>query len=386
MSQVYVVGDDGRTVAMERIQCKNEDAELQQLLENNHDLLPGDQINPEDPRRWLLVRREMPVEDPSSGDSRWSIDFLFADQSGTPTFVECKRFLDTRSRREVVAQMLEYAANGHYYWTTDLLRRYASESAEKRGMDLEEAVRSVTADETGSVDDFLESMVNNLREGQVRLVFFLEEAPHELRSIVDFLNKQMERSEVLIVEAKQYRIDGVRVVAPSLFGYTEEARRVKRTVTLTQGNRKTWTERAFFDDARSRLDDKEFNALETLTRFLKSHSSELKLGKGRKAGSMSFSLPGFESKSTLSVYSDGSLTLPFGGLNGGPAIEGFRDELAEVASTHLQLTVPEDYRNRYPSVKVSEWGQKVDSLIHVLSGLFTPYLSVDSVGERREAS
>jgi len=186
MSQVYVVGDDGRTVAMERIQCKNEDAELQQLLENNHNLLPGDQINPEDPRRWLLVRREMPVEDPSSGEGRWSIDFLFADQSGMPTFVECKRFLDTRSRREVVAQMLEYAANGHYYWTTDLLRRYASESAEKRGMDLEEAVRSVTADETASVDDFLESMVNNLREGQVRLVFFLEESPHELQSSVNY--------------------------------------------------------------------------------------------------------------------------------------------------------------------------------------------------------
>ena len=385
MSQVYVVGDDGRTLPMERIQCKNEDTELQQLLDNNYDLLPGDQINPEDPRRWLLVRREMPVEDPSSGDNRWSIDFLFADQSGMPTFVECKRFLDTRSRREVVAQMLEYAANGHYYWTTELLRRYATESAGRRGMDLEEAVRSVTADETQSADDFLANIENNLREGQVRLVFFLEEAPHELRSIVDFLNKQMERSEVLIVEAKQYRIDGVRVVVPSLFGYTEEARRVKRTVTLTQGSRRTWTESAFFEDARSRLDSKEFAAVNNLLQFLKSHSSDSRLGNGTAAGSITFALPRFGSKAVITVFSDGRLTLPFGGLNGDPTVERFRDELAEAAST-LQLTVPEDYRTRYPSTKIAGWEHKVDSIIQTLLELFTPHLSVDSVLQQREAS
>jgi len=43
----------------------------------------------------------------------------------------------------------------------------------------------------------------------------------------------MERSEVLIVEAKQYATDGLRVVVPSLFGYTEQARRIKKTVTVS---------------------------------------------------------------------------------------------------------------------------------------------------------
>jgi len=36
------------------------------------------------------------------------------------------------------------------------------------------------------------------------LIFFMEEAPNELKSIVEFLNSQMERTEVLVVEAKQY--------------------------------------------------------------------------------------------------------------------------------------------------------------------------------------
>ena len=40
--------------------------------------------------------------------------------------VECKRASDTRTRREVVAQMLDYAANGTQYWPIDRLRQAAA--------------------------------------------------------------------------------------------------------------------------------------------------------------------------------------------------------------------------------------------------------------------
>ncbi|MFU8805447.1 MAG: hypothetical protein ACNA8W_16665, partial [Bradymonadaceae bacterium] len=55
---------DGTTKPMKRIPCTNEDRELQARLEHNHDLLPGNQIDPDDPRRWMLIKREMPVPDP----------------------------------------------------------------------------------------------------------------------------------------------------------------------------------------------------------------------------------------------------------------------------------------------------------------------------------
>jgi hypothetical protein len=87
---------------MPAIKCRDEDKELQTILDQDHELLTEDQINPEDPRRWLLIKREMPVQGPGTGVSRWSIDFFFVDHEGVPTFVECKRFEDTRSRREVV--------------------------------------------------------------------------------------------------------------------------------------------------------------------------------------------------------------------------------------------------------------------------------------------
>ena len=233
MASVYMIREDGGTEAMTRVRCENEDRELQLILENNPDLLPGDQIDPDNPRRWLLIKREMPVPDPSTGLDRWSIDFVFADQDAIPTFVECKRFADTRSRREVVGQMIEYAANGHYYWDKQQLRDFADAAARDKKIALEDAFCALQPTSGSSLDVFFDRLQQNLREGQLRIVFFLEESPMELRSVVDFLNKQMERSEVLLVEARQYLLRGARIVVPTLFGYTEEARQVKRSVTVT---------------------------------------------------------------------------------------------------------------------------------------------------------
>jgi hypothetical protein len=110
--QPHIVGPTGHARPMTRIRCKDEIHELQDLLHLNPHLLPGDQINPADPRRWLLIKREMPVPNAATGIDFYNIDFLYVDQSAMPTFVECKRYRDTRARREVVGQMMEYAANG----------------------------------------------------------------------------------------------------------------------------------------------------------------------------------------------------------------------------------------------------------------------------------
>jgi hypothetical protein len=86
LGSVYVLKPDGRSETMKPVLCKDEDRELQTLLKHNFDLLPGDQIDPDAPCRWMLVRREMPVPDPYTGADRWSIDYLFVDQAATPTF------------------------------------------------------------------------------------------------------------------------------------------------------------------------------------------------------------------------------------------------------------------------------------------------------------
>ena len=264
MRNVYVVGDGMKTDPLKPIRCKDEGRELQLLLEQNPELLPGDQINPDEPRRWMVIKREMPVPDPGTGQDRWEIDFLFADQDAVPTFVECKRIEDTRARREIVGQVLEYAANGHFYWDKQRLRDLAEEAAEKQGRDLEPIVHELLR-KRESIDGFFERMEDNLREGQIRIVFFMDDSPIELRSIIDFLNKQMERSDVLLVEACQYEMNGGRIVVPTLFGYTEEARRVKRTVTVSRRqNREKWDADSFFSQVDEQLTAEHAQALREL--------------------------------------------------------------------------------------------------------------------------
>lgn len=60
------------------------------------------------------------------------------------------------------------------------------------------------------------------------MIFFLDDSPLELRSIVEFLNGQLKDVEGLIVEARQYQHRDARIVVPWVFGFTEEARVAKR--------------------------------------------------------------------------------------------------------------------------------------------------------------
>ena len=52
-----------------------------------------------------------------------------------PTLVEVKRSSNTQLRREVVAQMLDYAANVSTEWTVDLLRTWFEAECERKGAD-----------------------------------------------------------------------------------------------------------------------------------------------------------------------------------------------------------------------------------------------------------
>jgi hypothetical protein len=308
----------------------------------------------------------MPVPDPSSGSDRWSIDFLFADQDAMPTFIECKRFNDTRSRREVVGQVLEYAANGQFYWTKDQLRNLAEETAKQNGLTLEDAVRTLNPPDELSIDLFFDRFQTNLREGQVRIVFFLEESPFELRSIVDFLNKQMELAEVLIVEARQYCRNELKIIVPSLFGYTEQARLIKKSVTVTAAAaRKNWDQSSFLNDARTKLGDSAADAIEAFLNDCLSMEADLAWGKGATKGSFTLRIPALSKASLFSVYSDGQLCVNFGGLNDKNGAEAVRELLGDKL-VQIGFVVPADRASKYPMYPLSDWISKGALLVSSL--------------------
>jgi hypothetical protein len=170
----------------------------------------------------LLVRREQPVPD-ALANARWSLDHLFLDREAVPVLVEVKRATDTRARREVVAQMLDYAANGIAFWPIEQITAAFRATAMANGQD-PEALLAVFL-RGGDPESFWRQAEANLRSGRIRLVFAADRIPRELARIVEFLNEQMRPAEVLAIELDQFTsATGHQTLVPRLVGATERAR------------------------------------------------------------------------------------------------------------------------------------------------------------------
>jgi hypothetical protein len=193
--KIFLIGDDENLQPMEEKPYDAEDV-LQGLLERYPDLLVGEQIDPESPRRWLLVKREMEVPDADESSGRWSLDHLFLDQDGILTLVEVKRSSDARTRREVVAQMLDYAANAVLYWPVTKIIASFEETQRSSGKDpaeiLGKFLNPQKAGDNISPSQYWERVKTNLEAEHVRMVFVADKIPRELQRIVEFLNGQME--------------------------------------------------------------------------------------------------------------------------------------------------------------------------------------------------
>ena len=168
---------------------------LQELIGQHPELLAGEQMRPADPLRWILIKREMPVEG-------WAVDHLLVDQHSRPTLVEVKRGSNREIRRNIVGQMLDYAATAASVWSERDIRQAFEESSD----DPDGEIRALIGVENEpGVDTFWEQVATNLDANRLRLLFVADEIPAELERVVKFLNEQTrDNLEVLAVEVKQY--------------------------------------------------------------------------------------------------------------------------------------------------------------------------------------
>ncbi len=223
----------------------------QDLVARYPELLGGAQITPDDPRRWILVRREAGIPRHEGGGSHWHVDHLFLDQDGIPTLVEVKRSTNREIRRMVVGQMLDYAANAVRYWpVAEIIERFEATCAE-RDVDPTETMLELLG-EDGDPDEFWAEVDANLESGRLRLMFVADSIPTELQAIIEFLNGQMDRTEVLGVEIKQYLGADLQTLVPRVVGLTAAAKTAK-----SSGDTRGYEERlANSSDATRELDPK----------------------------------------------------------------------------------------------------------------------------------
>ena len=124
----------------------------------------------------MLVRREQPISTKEIGAAQWSLDHLFLDQEGIPTLVEIKRQSDSRIRREVVGQMLDYAANCITFWSIDMLQAGFETTCETAGQSSEAVLADLIGPEQTPAE-FWVLVKTNLLAGRIENAFYCRQNP-----------------------------------------------------------------------------------------------------------------------------------------------------------------------------------------------------------------
>ena len=363
---IYLVDHDGKLVEMNEQQYDSEDV-LQHLLEDYPNLLAGDQFPGDEPRRWVLVSREAGVASEEGRSARWSVDHVFLDQAGIPTLVEVKRSTDTRIRREVVGQMLDYAANAVVYWPIDGLRRSFEETCGRRGVSADEVLADVLS--AGVEPEAFWAIVRtNLQAGRIRMVFVADFIPQELRRIVEFLNEQMGSAEVIAVEIKQYLGEGRRTLVPRVIGQTSAARQAKRAVEPGR----QWDEVSLVADLEARKGAASAAAARDVIAWGAEHGFRITYGTGARAGSCYLIVDhNAEWFCPIALWSSGTVETQFQYLKYRPPFDSpaVREELAQRLSGIPGVAIPTDSLEKRPSFPVELLGEPgaLEKLLAVLT-------------------
>lgn len=306
MGSIFLIQDENTLVEMSEEFYEKED-HLQSFLEDYPALLAGDQIDNEKPRRWLLISREMPVPDKQDAAGRWALDHLFLDQDGIPTLVEVKRSTDTRIRREVVGQMLDYAANAALYWPVSEIRRQFEHRCEQDETDPTIEIQEFLGPEIDP-EKFWTDVKTNLDARRLRLLFVADQIPPELQHIIEFLNDQMTPTEVLGLELKQYCGENRRTLVPRIIGRTSKAQQAKSQ----RPTPRQWDESSFMSDLQERSSPDIKEVATRILEWVRSKSLDVKWGRGGTYGTFYPILSHADQKPLLfGVYSSGHILISF---------------------------------------------------------------------------
>lgn len=345
----------GELVALTETPYESEDL-LQTLLADHPGLLAGDELG-DSPRRWVLLSREIGIADQEGAAGRWSLDHLFVDQDGIPTLVEVKRSSDTRIRREVVGQLLEYAANGPRYWPVEQLRALFESGCANRGKEPDEELRKILGAEA-DVDAWWDLVGTNLRSGRLRLVFVADVINRELRRIIEFLNEQMTQTEVIGVEIRQY-VDASgehQTLVPRLIGQTEAARDLKDTRPTPP--KRSWDQASWLSEFEQNQDASELEAVQKLLEWASRQGLSLRYGSGATVAMMRFGIS--DDKLDIwpfSLWPNGSVEIEMREMvtRPWPPFDQIakRQELRERLERIPGVSIPEGRLDKYPTFPTS---------------------------------
>ncbi len=362
---IFLIQSDGSLLELAE-EAYDSESLLQELIAKYPNLLSGDQSHVKRSRRWLLIGREIGVPDEDSAGDRWSLDHLFLDQDGIPTLVEVKRSSDSRIRREVVGQLLDYAANAVLHWSIERIQTELESSAVQKGLDFDLYLRDFLGPER-DISEFWQTVRANLLSGRIRLIFVADEIPRELQRIVEFLNQQMSPAEVYAIEVRQYAGAGIRALVPRLVGVTASADLKKSSGAA---ERTPWDKNMFLDILRSRPDPKSLQLAEGILDWVESRNCRIDSGTGANDGALYPMLRAGETEHYLFALrtrrEHAYIQILFKDLQRPFDTFEKRRELADKIEKATGQRLPDEALTKFPGIKLADLDEaKVSKLLDV---------------------
>lgn len=194
----------------------NSENMVEPALASSPELIPGEQINPTKPRRWLLVR-------PGTVDNAGGKQALFlVDQNAIPTYVICQEAGGSADQQGLLATMIQQATQGTSGLLGEKVRNIAVETAAELGHSLEEELNKLLGGEPDEAA-FWAAVEHNLQKRRLRMIFVAGQISGGFLQMLDFLDQTMSDVEVLALEIKQYRAGDQTALVPQFVDLGERA-------------------------------------------------------------------------------------------------------------------------------------------------------------------
>jgi len=265
---------------------------FQEIVEKHPQLLNSITNSPYPP---VLIKRESGIADKNSTSSRWSIDHLFVDTDGVPILVEIKRAQDTRLRREVIGQIIEYASHADHSWTKESLLNDINTTCEELNLNKDELKKTLYT--TYQENDFWDVVKNNLKSQNMRLVLVADDISGELETSLEWLN-DLSPIEFIGLEIKKFDLDQRILLLPRTIGMTNAQKKIKSK----------WTEVEF---QRALGDDTKIKLLNEIELWSSSKGITVEMNDS-KMGSKAFK---FNSNTLFTIFTDSNIQFRMGFIN-----------------------------------------------------------------------
>lgn len=326
------------------------ESELQLIIEKFSEVMSQGASGNLSTRKWLLAKREQGVPSGENESNRWYLDHLFLDQDAIPTIIEVKRSTDTRLRREVVGQVIEYGANAVSNWNAATIRSSLQARLQTEGVSTAEALQN-QLDYSGDETSFWNLVETNLRAGRIRLVFISDLIPSELERMIEFMNEQFRLTEVLGIELKLFESGSKKMtLVPRIIGQSYETQQ-KETTSASSSSQ---TEKNFFDVVRAECDPDAEQVARRLLEWCRARFTRIWFGSGNFGSFVPVINQSGRDHQPFAVFPKGSIEIyfywfqykePFSNLE-------LRNELREMLNSIPGVSITEDKLAKRPNIKI----------------------------------